>query len=72
MRIAMRVVAKATRAPIDRCRISMEPGWNRDRTSIITDRHLAMARVAFATARDETARHGTARVVGRDGTRIGT
>jgi hypothetical protein len=58
--LAMRVVAKATRAPIDRCRTSMEPGWDRDRTSIIT---IVIARwrtrARDRTGRDRTARHGT-------------
>jgi len=71
--LAMRVVAKATRAPIDRCRTSMEPGWDRDRTSIIT---IVIARWRIARARPHgtrphgTARHGlsveTARASGRE------
>jgi len=69
--LAMRVVAKATRAPIDRCRTSMEPGWDRDRTSIIT---IVIARwrtrARDRTGRDRTARHGlsveTARASGRE------
>jgi len=55
--------------------IDVEHRWNPDgiaierRSSPSSSRDGARAR---ATARDETARHGTARVVGRDGTRIGT